>query len=451
METQQQPVFTQKALLALILPLVVEQILGLTVGMADSIMVSSAGEAAVSGVSLVDSINILLVNTFSSLSTGGAVVAAHRLGEKRREAAGWTADQLLLCVTGIALIITLFSLLFNRQILGAVFGNVEADVMKNAVIYFYLTALSFPFLGVYNASAALSRAMGDSKTTMIISVGMNIINITGNAVLILVFHWGVYGVALSTLVSRILAAGVMFILLRSEKRPLHYSGRIRQKPDKKILKNIMKVGVPTGMDNCIFQIGKILVQSLVAGLGTTAIAANAIAGVVAGVAVIPASAMGIAMITVVGQAAGAGAIGQAKGYVRKLLGYSYFFMAVLNFGIIFFAGRIAGLYQVSEATIALAAKVIIFHSLCAMLFWPTGFSLPNALRAAMDANFTMVVSIASMWTFRIGLSYLFTMHFHMGLMGIWAAMGADWVFRSACFVWRLVSGRWLKHVKAQEG
>lgn len=451
METQQQPVFTQKALLALILPLVVEQILGLTVGMADSIMVSSAGEAAVSGVSLVDSINILLVNTFSSLSTGGAVVAAHRLGEKRREAAGRTADQLLLCVTGIALIITLFSLLFNRQILGAVFGNVEADVMKNAVIYFYLTALSFPFLGVYNASAALSRAMGDSKTTMVISVGMNIINITGNAVLILVFHWGVYGVALSTLVSRILAAGVMFVLLRSEKRPLHYSGHFWQKLDKKTVKNMMKVGVPTGIDNCIFQIGKILVQSLVAGLGTTAIAANAIAGVVAGVAVIPASAMGIAMITVVGQAAGAGAIGQAKGYVRKLLGYSYFFMAVLNFGIIFFAGRIAGLYQVSEATIALAAKVIIFHSLCAMLFWPTGFSLPNALRAAMDANFTMVVSIASMWTFRIGLSYLFTMHFHMGLMGIWAAMGADWVFRSACFVWRLVSGRWLKHVKAQEG
>lgn len=451
METQQQPVFTQKALLALILPLVVEQILGLTVGMADSIMVSSAGEAAVSGVSLVDSINILLVNTFASLSTGGAVVAAHRLGEKRREAAGRTADQLLLCVTGIALIITLFSFLFNRQILGAVFGNVEADVMKNAVIYFYLTALSFPFLGVYNASAALSRAMGDSKTTMVISVGMNIINITGNAVLILVFHWGVYGVAVSTLVSRILAAGVMFILLRSEKRPLHYSGRLWQGFDKKILKNIMQVGVPTGMDNCIFQIGKILVQSLVAGLGTTAIAANAIAGVVAGVAVIPASAMGIAMITVVGQAAGAGAIEQAKGYVSKLLGYSYFFMAVLNFGIIFFAGRIAGLYQVSEATIALAAKVIIFHSLCAMLFWPTGFSLPNALRAVMDANFTMVVSILSMWTFRIGLSYLFTMHFHMGLMGIWAAMGADWVFRSACFVWRLVSGRWLKHVKAQEG
>ena len=337
-------------------------------------------------------------------------------------------------------------MLFNHQILGAVFGNVETEVMKNAVIYFYLTALSFPFLGIYNASAALSRAMGDSRTTMVISVFMNLINIAGNALLILVFHWGVYGVALSTLVSRIIAACIMFVLLRSEKRPLHYSRRILLRPDKKILKNIMKVGIPTGMDNCIFQIGKILVQSLIAGLGTTAIAANAIAGVVAGVAVIPASAMGIAMITVVGQAVGAGAMEQAKGYVKKLMGYSYLLMAVLNIGIIFWAGRIAGLYQVSGPAIELAEKVIIFHSVCAMLLWPTGFSLPNALRAAMDANFTMVVSIASMWTFRIGCSYLFTMHFHMGLMGIWAAMGVDWIFRSVCFVWRTAGGKWLYQV-----
>lgn len=449
METQQ-PVFSGKALRALIIPLVLEQILGLTVGMADSIMVSSAGEAAVSGVSLVDSVNILLVNTFASLSTGGAVIAAHRLGEKKWEAASKTADQLLLCVTAIAVFITLISLLFNRRILGAVFGNVEGEVMRNAVIYFYLTALSFPFLGIYNAGAALSRAMGDARTTMVISVFMNLVNIAGNAVLILIFQWGVYGVALSTLFSRILAACILYMLLRRETRPLHYSRRLTLRVDKKIVKSILKVGVPNGMDNCIFQIGKILVQSLIAMLGTAAIAANAIAGVVAGVAVIPASAMGIAMITVVGQAVGAGAVDQAKEYVKKLMGYSYLFMTVLNVGIILFAGRIAGLYQVSETTVMLAEKVIIFHSVCAMLLWPTGFSLPNALRAAMDANFTMVVSIASMWTFRIGLSYLFTLHFHMGLMGIWAAMGVDWVCRSVCFVWRTVSGKWLRHVNVEE-
>ena len=446
----EKPVFSNRALRALIIPLVLEQILGLTVGMADSIMVSSAGEAAVSGVSLVDSINVLLTNLFSSLATGGAVVAAHRLGEKKGEAARRTADQLLLCVSGIAMIIALFSLAFNRLILGLIFGNVEADVMKNAVIYFYLTALSFPFLGIYNASAALCRAMGNSRVTMVISILMNAVNITGNAFFILALRWGVFGVALSTLLSRILGAAIMFCILRDEKRPLHYSGRIALRPDFKIVKNILRVGVPTGLDNCIFQVGKILVQSLIASLGTTAIAANAIVGTVAGIAVIPASAMGIAMITVVGQALGAGSEEQAKYYVKKMMGYAYLFMAILNLGLIAFAGPIAGLYRVTEETRRLAAGIIVFHSVCATVLWPTGFSLPNAMRAAMDATFTMAVSILSMWTFRIGCSYLFVSGLHMGLLGIWAAMGVDWIFRSACFLWRMSGGRWLKNARQAE-
>ena len=319
----EQPIFTGRQLRALIVPLVLEQILGLTVGMADSIMVSSAGEAAVSGVSLVDSINILLVNTFASVSTGGAVVAAHRLGEKKREAANKTADQLLMCVTGIALLVTALSLLFNRPILKLIFGNVEESVMSNAVIYFYMTALSFPFLGIYNASAALSRAMGNSAITMRISVLMNVVNIAGNALLIMGLGWGVFGAALSTLISRALGALIMYHVLRDEGHPLYFGRKPFVRPDWKILRNIMRVGIPTGLDNCIFQVGKILVQSLIAGLGTVAIAANAIAGTVAGVAVIPASAMGIAMITVVGQTLGAGDVLQVRRYVRKMMGYSY--------------------------------------------------------------------------------------------------------------------------------
>lgn len=443
METEQ-PIFSNRQLRSLIIPLVLEQVLGLTVGMADSIMVSSAGEAAVSGVSLVDSINILLVNTFASVSTGGAVVAAHRLGERKQEAANKTADQLLMCVTGIALLIAARSLLFNRPVLKLIFGSVEGNVMENAVIYFYMTALSFPFLGIYNAGAALSRAMGNSGITMRISVLMNVVNIAGNALMIMGFGWGVFGAALSTLISRALGAMIMYRILRSDKNPLHFGRTVIVKPDWKILKNIMKVGIPTGLDNCIFQVGKILVQSLIAGLGTAAIAANAIVGTVAGVAVIPASAMGIAMITVVGQALGAGDILQVRRYVRKMMGYSYLFMALLNTGIIIFAGQIAGLYQITEETKILASQVIIFHSICAMILWPTGFSLPNALRAAMDATYTMAVSIFSMWVFRIGCSYLFTLEFQMGLMGIWAAMAVDWVFRSGCFVWRFKGQKWLK-------
>ncbi len=223
----------------------------------------------------------------------------------------------MLCVTGIALLITVFAVAANRFLLSAIFGKVDEEVMRNAEIYFYLIALSFPFMGIYNASAALSRAMGDSKITMLISVFMNVVNIVGNAVLILVFHLGVYGVALSTLFSRILGALILFGIMRREERKLHYSRRITFAFDKDIIKNIMRIGIPTGLDNCIFQVGKILVQSLIAGLGTVAIAANAIAGVVAGVAVIPAPAMGIAMITVVGQAVGAGAAGRGKALCEK--------------------------------------------------------------------------------------------------------------------------------------
>lgn len=442
-ETKQ--IFNGKALAALVIPLVLEQLLGLTVGMADSVMVSSAGEAAVSGVSLVDSIAILLTGTFASLSTGGAVVAAHRLGEKREKEAARTANQLLLLVTGIAIVIMAVSIVSNRWLLRAIFGTVDADVMKNAVIYFYISALSYPFLAIYNASAALSRAMGDSRTTMRISICMNVINITGNAVLILGFHAGVYGVALATLFTRMFGAVTLFRIMSGPNRQLHYDRPVFCPLQWKIIRNILKIGVPTGMDNCIFQIGKILVQSLIASLGTVAIAANAIAGVVAGVAVVPASAMGIAMITVVGQALGANEKEQAKAYIRKLMGYAYLFMAVLNIGIIVFASQIAGLYQVSDDVLRLARQVIIFHSACAILLWPTGFALPNALRAAMDANFTMWVSIGCMWTCRIGCSYLFVKGFHMGLMGIWAAMAVDWVIRSALFIWRIRSGRWLRN------
>ena len=329
-------IFTGKALAALVIPLVLEQMLGITVGMADSIMVSSAGEAAVSGVSLVDSIAILLINAFASLSTGGAVVAAHRLGEKNEEEAVKCANQLLLLVTGIAVTIMAFAVLSNRWLLKAIFGSVEDAVMKNAVAYFYITAVSYPFLGIYNASAALSRAMGDSRTTMRISIWMNVLNIVG-----------------------------------------------------------------------------------------------------------------IAMITVVGQALGADEKEQAKAYIKKLMGYAYLFMVILNSAIILLAPRIAGLYQVSEDVLLLAGKVIVFHSFCAMLFWPTGFALPNALRAAMDANFTMWVSIGCMWVFRIGCSYLFVKGFSMGLMGIWAVMAVDWVVRSVFFIWRIKSGKWLK--KGVEG
>ena len=450
-ESHSKVFFSRKQLTALIIPLVLEQILGVTVGMADTVMVSRAGEAAVSGVSLVDNINLLLVNLFLSLSTGGAVAAAHALGQKNERKACQAADQLLLAVVSLSLVIMALSLAGNRLILKTIFGGVEPAVMENAVIYFYITALSFPFLAAQNGCSALCRAMGNTRITMLVSLMLNLINISGNAFFLLVLNWDAAGVAAATLIARIIGALVMLLVVRDQKKPLHLTRPFPRKYDWCIIKDIMSVGIPTGLDNAIFQVGKILVQSLVVSFGTAAIAANAVVGMTAGFAYIPGNAVGIAFLTVLGQTVGAEEYELSKSYIRKLMKPAVFSMALLNLGIICIAGWLVGIYHLSPEGSEMAYQVIVYHSIAAILFWPPAFTLPNALRAADDARFTMIVSIASMWIWRVGFSYLLGRYLHMGLLGVWAAMSVDWLFRAACFIWRVASGRWLINHKRLTG
>lgn len=435
--------FSKKDLNQLIIPLILEQILGVTVGMVATIMVSGVGEAAVAGVSLVDTINILLINIFTSLSTGGAVVAARYLGGKEYQNACKSANQLLLAITSLSLVVMLLSLIGNRLILRIIFGNVAAEVMNNAVVFFYLTALSFPFLAIYSGSAALCRSMGNSKITLIVSVLVNVVNIISNTFLIYGLGWGAEGAGTSTLISRMTGALIMLIVIRNPERPIHITN-FRLEFDFTMIKKIFHIGIPTGIDSCIFQFGKILVQSLVAGLGTAAMAANAVANTVSGVVVIPAASIGLALITVVGQTLGAKAYDDAIYYVKKLLRMAYIAMAILNIGVIFFSKQIAGLYSLSPEASDMAWKIIISYSACAIVLWPTGFALPNALRAAGDARFTMVISIASMWIWRVGLSFLLVKFIGFGLLATWAAMYVDWACRSGFFIFRMAGGKWLK-------
>jgi putative MATE family efflux protein len=437
--------FSNKELNRLIIPLMIEQILGVTVGMADTVMVSGVGESAVAGVSLVDSINILLINIFTALATGGAVVSARYLGRKDEDKACKAANQLLLSITSLSLLVMLFSVLGNRMILRMIFGNVEQEVMRNAVIYFYLTAFSFPFLAIYSGSAALCRSMGNSKITMMVSLLVNVINITGNAVFILFFHMGADGVGTATLISRIVGALVMLFVIRNPKQPIHIDARLRLGIQPSMIKKIINIGVPTGVDNFIFQIGKILVQSLVAGLGTAAMAANAVANTISGFVVLPASAIGLSLITVVGQTLGAKAYDDAKYYIKKLMKMAYISMAILNIGIILSMKLIVGLFHLTPEASSLAWKISISYSVCAMLIWPVAFALPNALRAAADARYTMIVSIISMWVWRVCLSIVLVKFLGIGLFGTWIAMYVDWVCRSTFFIQRIVRGKWLKN------
>lgn len=428
--------FTRKDLLKLIIPLIIEQLLAVTVGLADSMMVSSIGEAAVSGVSLVDSINLLLISLFSALATGGAVVSAQFLGRKDNTKACIAGEQLLVSILVLGFLLMSVSLCFGRTILHLMFGDVAPDVMANAKIFLFYTALSFPFLAVYNACAALFRSMGNSKVSMIISLIMNVINISGNAILIFQFRMGVEGSAIATLVARAVSAAIIYSLLRNRKHAIHFGPIRKFKLQPEMIRRILRIGIPNGLENSVFQIGKIIVQGMIAGLGTSAITANAVANNVSGLGTLPGTAMGLALVTVVGQCVGAGDYDAVKQYTRKLMKFTYFIMCIANAAIYFLIPFILKLYNLSDSTEKIAGGLLSYYCVIASLIWALSFCLPNALRAANDVKFTMWISMISMFVWRIGFAYFLAINLHMGVFGAWVAMTIDWVFRSICFVVR---------------
>lgn len=434
--------FSRDKLLKLILPLVVEQILAVTVGMADMIMVSGAGEAAVSGISLVNTISNLLIMLFSALATGGAVVSAQFLGSKDKERACKAANQLVLVCGVSSLLIMALSLIGNRWILNLIYGNVEKAVMDAAVIYFYITAVSFPFLAIYNACAGLFRSMNNSRVSMKVSAVMNILNIVGNAVFVYGFHMGVEGVAYATLVSRAVACIAMLILIRKAKYDIHVTSYLKLGFYPQIMKNILSIGVPNALENSMFQIGKLLTQSLISSFGTASIAANACASTVETLADIPAVAIGLGLVTVVGQCVGAGDYKQARHYAKMLISYAYFFLIILNVVIFAIAPTISGWYNLTEMGDYYAIQLIRYHSICCMLLWPIAFTLPNVLRAAGDVKYTLTVNVVSMWIFRIGFAYIIGDFMNMGVLGVWIAMTIDWAVRAVFNVIRFHGHKW---------
>ena len=437
-----QPIFTNRALVKLLVPLIAEQFLAATIGMADTVMVTSVGEAAVSGVSLVDSINMLFIQIFAALSTGGAVVASQYIGRGQREEACHSAKQLLYASGALSLFVTAVCLVLQRMLLRAVFGNIDDTVMQNCETYFWLSALSYPFLALYNSGAALFRSMGNSKVSLFVSLMMNIVNILGNALLIFGFQMGVAGAAIASLVSRVLGAAVILVLCCRKDQPISVSQIFRPEWRPDMVKTILKIGIPSGVENGMFQVGKLMVSSLIATFGTAAIAANAIGNTVSSFITIPGMAIQLGLITVVGQCVGARDYRQAVGYVKKLMLVIYLAMGVFNVLLFLFAGQVVSLFQLSPPAVVEATRILRFFGLCALFLWPVAFPLSNALRAAGDVKFTMVVSMLSMWIFRIGFSYLLGRYLGMGLFGVWIAMVADWVARAVVFLWRFCRGRW---------
>lgn len=435
--------FSKKDLRKLIIPLILEQTLAITVGMADTMMISSAGEAAVSGVSLVDMFNNLIISVLAALATGGAVVTSQCIGAGRREEACRSARQLVFTEAAITIGISVLVLLFHRQILGLFFGQIEADVMQNAIIYLIISVFSFPLLAVYDSCAALYRSMGNAQITLKISLLMNVINVVGNAIGVYVLKLGVAGVAIPSLVSRGVAGVVLFTLLHNPDN-LVFLTRGKFKVDATIVKRILFIGIPSGIENGIFQLGRVLVVSIIAAFGTSQIAANGVANSLDSMGCIVGQAMSLAMITVIGRCVGAGEEGQVRYYTKKLLGETYFYTAAINSIILLLLPWILQIYGLGEETTRLSYILVMIHDGMAIFLWPASFVLPNMLRACNDVKYTMVVSIFSMITFRIGFSYVFGVHMGWMAVGVWAAMVIDWVFRVLCFVGRYLAGTWRK-------
>ena len=434
------PLFTTGELMRLIGPLLVEQLLATTVGMADTMMVSRCGEAAISGVSLVDMINNLVINLLAALATGGAVVVSQYLGALRKKETDDSAGQLILLSLLLGLGLGLFCWVLARPMLRLFYGTIEADVLDAGVRYLKVTAISYPFLALYNAGAAIFRSMGNSKISMQVSVLMNIINIIGNAVCIFGLGMYVEGVAWPTVVSRGVAA--VLILAACGWKSNTVQARMTFRVDGALAKRILGIGIPSAFENSLFQAGRIIVVSMISLFGTVQIAANAVANNLDGMGCIPGQAIGLAMITVVGRCVGARDNEQAAAYTRRLVRWAYLTMGLFNGAILLFVGPLVGIYALSGETMELAVLLVRIHCGCGLLLWPVAFVLPNALRAANDVKFTMTVSILSMAVWRIGFSYLLGVQMGYGAVGVWIAMVVDWVCRTICFVWRFHSGVW---------
>lgn len=440
METR---LFSNRKLVTLIVPLVIEQGLTNFVGMCDGMMVSSVGEAAISGVSLVDMINAVVLTLFAALAVGGAVVTSQFLGAKNMDKAQQSAGHLVLMAGVLGIGAMAVCLVFAEGLMHLFFGTVDDAVMEAGLIYLRITAVSFPFIALYNAGAAVFRSVGNSKISMQVSLLMNLINVCGNAFCIYGLKMGVAGVAVPTLVSRTVAAVLILALASNPRNELRITKEGFLHFDGEMMRNILRIGVPNACENSFFQFGRLIVASMIALFGTMQTSANAVANTLDSIGIIAGQAMSLAIVTVVGQCVGARDNRQVVYYVKKLIGWSYLMMGVCNLLILLFVNGLIGLYSgLSPETVALARSLVVLHCSCAILMWPVAFVLPSALRAANDVKFTMWVGVGSMLVFRVFGSWLLCVQMEMGAMGVWIAMILDWVCRIAFYLPRMISGKW---------
>ena len=437
--------YTNKALLFLFIPLLVEYALEFFVGLADSIMVASLGEAAISGVSLVDFLMQLLIFSFSALATGGAVVAGQYLGDKQIERAQESSTQLLWFSTILSVILMVCVLILRQVLIGVLFGQIESNVWMNADMYLLIVALSIPFIAMYNVGAAIFRTTNDASLPMKIMLFCDILNIVGNAFCIYYLGWDVRGVAIPTLISRIVAALLILHFIIDEDYKLHVKRTLKHKFDVLILKKVLKVGIPYGVENGLFQLGRVLVLSLVSTFGTMAIAANSVGYAIGIFSVLPGFAINLGLTAVVSRCVGANDYTQARYYNKKCLILVFISHIIINVVIFALLPWVLNIYNLSPQTARMTTEMVIWHGIFAIIIWPLAFTLPTTFRGAGDSKSVMYISLFVMFTCRIALSYVIADWMGVGVFGTWIAMFVDWYVRAGIYVYRYFSNKWTEY------
>lgn len=442
---EQKHLFSNKMLKSILVPVILEQLLNSFMGTADTMMVSNVGSAAISAVSLVDSINVLLIQAFSALAAGGTIICAQYMGQRNYERANKSARQVLFIILSISAAVTILCLLFKDPLLHFIFGKVDADVMEASSVYFLFSAASYPFIALYDSGASIFRAQENTKGPLIISVISNVMNIVGNAILIWGFNMGVAGAAIATLVSRIFCAVVVLWQLRKDRQPIVVRDYLKIRPDRKLIGRILGLGIPSGIENSMFQLGKLAIQSTVSTLGTTAIAAQAMTNTLEMLNGTAAMGVGIGLMTIVGECIGAGREDEAVYYVKKLSCVAE--MIIIGCCLLVFAltKPITILGGMEPESARMCFQMMAWITVVKPLVWVVSFIPAYGMRAAGDVRFSMITSCVSMWVFRFCLCVFLIRVIGMGPLAVWFGMFTDWTIRGIVFIWRFHSRKWLKH------